>query len=69
MSSAEDILRNLAQLEVKTNSLVDEPLNSAAVTTQMLQVHATLALGGALLLVAEEIANLRVALTEREDGR
>lgn len=65
MSSAEDILRNLAQLEVKTNSLVGEPLNSASVTAQMLQVHAILALGGALLLVAEEIANLRVALTEQ----
>lgn len=65
MSTAEDILRNFAQLEVKTNSLQGEPLNSASVTAQMLQVHATLALGGAILLVAEEIANLRVALAEQ----
>ena len=65
MSSAEEILRNFAAVEDKTNALQGEPLNHASVAAQSLQIHATLALGGALLLVAEEIANLRVALTER----
>lgn len=65
MSSAEEIRSNFGALETANNNLDGLPLDQALVAAQRLQVHATLALGGAILLVAEEIANLRVALTEQ----
>lgn len=55
----------LATIEEAINNLDGLPLDQAAVAAQRLQGHAVLALGAGLVLVAEEIHNLREALAER----
>jgi hypothetical protein len=63
--SPEQVGHNLATVETAINALDGLPLNQAQVAALRLQAHATLTLGSALVLVAEEIHTLRVALTEQ----
>lgn len=55
----------LSTIEKAINDLEGVRLDQATVAAQMLQGHAVLALGAGLVLVAEEIHNLRIALTEQ----
>lgn len=61
----EQVGHNLTTVETAINALNGVSLEQGHEAAQRLQAHATLAVGSALVLVAEEIENLRVALTEQ----